>query len=60
MNIEIHLQNGIKLTAFIGNYNAEEFAKEINAQNLAVVHLGDYVFNKHLIAYVAPAPETTE
>ena len=60
MNIQIHLQNGITLTAFIENYNAEEFATQINSQNLAVVHLGDYIFSKHLIAYIAPAPETEE
>ena len=60
MNIEIHLQNGIKLTAFIENYNAEEFAKQVNSPNTTVVTLGDYIFSRHLIAYVAPAPETTE
>lgn len=60
MNIQIHLQNNVMLTAFIENYNAEAFAKQINSPNTTVVTLGDYIFSRHLIAYVAPAPETEE
>ena len=60
MKIEIHLQNGIKLTATIENYDAMEFAKQINARDTTVVVIGDYIFSKHLLAYVGPVPEAGE
>lgn len=60
MNIEIHLNNGMKFTANVTGYNGEDFTKSLNNPQISHVNIGDLVLSKHSILIILPVQVATE
>lgn len=60
MNIEIHLNNGMKFTATVEGYSGDEFSKALNNPQINHVNIGDLVLSKHAVLLVMPVQEELE
>lgn len=54
MEIEIHLNNGMKFTANVEGYSGDSFTKALNSPQTNHVNIGDLVLSKHSILLVLP------
>lgn len=54
MEIEIHLNNGMKFTADVEGYRGDLFTKSLNNPQASHVNIGDVVLSKHSILLVMP------
>lgn len=54
MQIEIHLNNGMKFTAEVSDYSGSEFTKALNNPQITFVNIGDLTLNKHTVLLVMP------
>lgn len=57
MEIEIHLNNGMKFTATVTGYSGDEFTKSLNNPQINHVNIGDLVLSKHAVVMVMPVQE---
>lgn len=54
MEIEIHLNNGMKFTANVTGYNGSDFTAQLNNSQINHVNIGDLVINKHAVLMIMP------
>jgi hypothetical protein len=57
--VQISLHDGTVLTMDnISDYSATDIAANMNDPKVLAIHIGNAVFNKNIIKYVAPVPPT--
>ncbi|MGM7635626.1 hypothetical protein [Bacillus sp. Hm123] len=60
MNIQIFLNDGSTMKAFVKDYNAGEFAVKMNDHRILMVAIGDVILNKNMIKLITPVQNAAE
>lgn len=60
MEIEIHLNNGMKFTANVTGYEGGAFTEQLNNPQINHVNIGDLVLSKHAVLMIMPVVPAEE
>jgi hypothetical protein len=57
-NVQISLHDGTVIQSQVESYSATDITSNMNDPKVLAIHIGNAVFNKNIIKYVAPVPPT--